>query len=274
MNASKTFALDHVYADNGTYTITVEVTDDDGGSGTETFAVTVDNVAPVVSLSGPTNVDEGSPYIGSGLFIDPGADTWTATVDYGDGTGSQPLTLNANKTFALDHVYADNGTYTITVEVTDDDGGSGTETFAVTVDNVAPVVSLSGPTNVDEGSPYIGSGSFTDPGSDTWTATVDYGDGTGSQPLTLNANKSFTLDHVYADNGIYTITVEVTDDDGGSGTETFAVTVDNVAPVVGLSGPTNVDEEARTSVPVRSPTPVPTPGRPPSTTATALVPSR
>ena len=59
-----------------------------------------------------------------GLAYDPGTDTWTATVDYGDGSGSQALPLTG-KTFELSHVYADNGSYTVTVTVNDDDGGSG-----------------------------------------------------------------------------------------------------------------------------------------------------
>ena len=52
------------------------------------------------------------------LVTDPGADTWTGTVDYGDGGGAQPLSLNVDKTFSLNHTYADNGVYTVRVTVT------------------------------------------------------------------------------------------------------------------------------------------------------------
>ena len=83
----------------------------------------MNNVAPVVSAGGDVTVDEGSVFAQSGSFTDPGANTWTATVNYGDGGGVQPLVLNANKTFALSHTYADNGSFTVTVTVTDDDGG-------------------------------------------------------------------------------------------------------------------------------------------------------
>ena len=68
-------------------------------------------------------IDEGSTAVNSGSFSDPGADAWTATVDYGDNTGVQAPTLNADKTFALSHTYADSGTFTVIVTVTDDDGG-------------------------------------------------------------------------------------------------------------------------------------------------------
>ena len=77
-------------------------------------------------------------------------DTWTATVDYRDGSGSQVLALNPDGSFSLSHTYADNlagdASYTVTVTVTDDDGGVGSDTVAATVLNVAPMVILSGPT--------------------------------------------------------------------------------------------------------------------------------
>ena len=47
---------------------------------------------------------------------------------------------------------------------------------------------------------------------------------------------SFDGSHTYADNGIYTVTVTVNDDDGGSDTETFEVTVNNVAPTLTVVG--------------------------------------
>ena len=54
----------------------------------------------------------------SGSFVDPGADTWTATVDYGDGSGPQPLELDGN-TFTLSHVYATAGWYGIWITIQD-----------------------------------------------------------------------------------------------------------------------------------------------------------
>ncbi|MGJ0515824.1 MAG: PKD domain-containing protein, partial [Methylomicrobium sp.] len=125
--------------DNGVYTVTVAVTDDNGGSGSDTVQVTVNNVAPAVNAGADATANEGAAFSQSGSFADPGADTWTATVDYGDGSGVQALALSG-KTFTLNHVYADNGVYTVTVAVTDDNGGSGSDTVQVTVNNVAPTI--------------------------------------------------------------------------------------------------------------------------------------
>ena len=80
------------------------------------MAVIVNNVDPAVDAGPDATIDEGSTFTQCGSFTDPGADTWTATVDYGDGSGEQPLLLNSDKTFNLSHTYADDGVYTVTFE--------------------------------------------------------------------------------------------------------------------------------------------------------------
>jgi hypothetical protein len=244
LNPDHSFNLSHLYANNGSYNVTVTLTDDDGAAGTATFGVTVNNVAPTVSAGGSATISEGGTFSGSGSFSDPGvADTWTATVNYGDGSGTQALTLNAGKTFNLSHQYGSSGTYTVTVDVTDKDGATGQGTLTVTVNNVPPTVGAGGNAAVNEGSIFSGTGSFSDPGlGDSWTATVDYGDGSGAAPLALNPDHTFALSHLYANAGTYTVTVTVTDKDGGVGQGTLTVTVNNPPPVVTAGGSAAVNE--------------------------------
>jgi len=230
--SGKNFSLNHPYPQNGSYTVTVTVTDKDGASGSATALVTVNNVAPSVSAGPDATLNDTRSYAGSGSFTDPGADSWTATVNYGDGTGPQPLALNPDKTFALAHTYSTNGSFTVTVTVSDADGGSGSDTVAVLINNAAPIVDAGPDASLSEGSVFAGSGSFTDTSSTSWTATVNYGDGTGPQPLALNPDKTFALNHLYPQNGTYTVTVAVTDNDGGTGSDTALVTVGNLAPTV------------------------------------------
>ena len=56
-----TFNLDRTYADNGTFTVTGVITDDDGAVGNDTVQVTVNNVTPTVSTPTvlPTPSNEG-----------------------------------------------------------------------------------------------------------------------------------------------------------------------------------------------------------------------
>jgi autotransporter-associated beta strand protein len=105
-------------------TIRGRIIDKDGGFSDYTTTIHVDNVAPIVNVSGNAAVNQSALFARSGSFIDPGADTWVAQVDYGAGDGFQPLALNPNKTFTLSHTYATPNTYQVTVRVTDH-GGAG-----------------------------------------------------------------------------------------------------------------------------------------------------
>src|SRR6266516_3742305 len=186
----------------------------------------VSNQAPVLpAFSKDYVLTEGQSMHLTWQFSDNDASTsWTATVNYGDGSGKQPLALNANKTFVLDHLYAP-GAYDLTVEVTDDAGATGSLVIHVVDPNVAPTVSLPATVNLAFSLTLDSSGTFTDPGtSETYSATVNYGDGTGTQVLPL-VGGSFTLHHAYATAGSYSVAVNVTDSNGGSTTATMTVKV-------------------------------------------------
>jgi hypothetical protein len=99
--------------------------------------------------------------------------------------------------------------------------------------NAPPAISsIPTPTPINEGNTFSSTGSFTDPDSTTWTATVDYGDQSGAQTLPLSG-MNFSLSHQYIDEGTYTVTVKVTDNQGATGTGTATVTVNNATPSVG-----------------------------------------
>ena len=100
--------------------------------------VTVNNVAPTFD-SGPDVVlppGAGSFFSRTGLsFTDPGSlDVWDGTVNYGDGTGDQPLVIDQSlQVFDLAHSYATSGQFTVTVTLNDDDLGSSVDSFLVDV---------------------------------------------------------------------------------------------------------------------------------------------
>ena len=114
----------------------------------------------------------------------------------------------------------DDGTSQLTLAATDEDGTrSDATTIAVT--NVAPSVSevqgLLTPIRID--TLAVAGVTFTDPGvSDTHSAVWDWGDGTTSPgAVTPTAGGgSVSGSHVYAAPGIYTVSVRVSDDDGGT----------------------------------------------------------
>src|SRR5439155_523351 len=146
--------------------ISATATDEDGTfAAGNTVSVTVNNVAPTLSLSGNAAVNEASPYT---LWLgasDPGQDTISKwTVSWGDGSVQ---TVSGNPP-SVTHVYADGSSdYSILVSATDEDGTHDLGVpLAVHVNNVAPALALSGAGSVNEGSAYTLGLSASDPGQD------------------------------------------------------------------------------------------------------------
>jgi hypothetical protein len=220
-------------ADSGDYLITLTVTDDDGGSKSDTVFVSAENVAPTVDLGADFGVDEGDAVSLMPTVTDPAGANDALTYVW-EVVSTNTQSVPGSSAEDLGFTPTDNGTYTVTLTVTDDDGGVGSDTMVITASNADPVVDASGNLTLSEGGTFDLTGSFTDPGSDFWTVTVDYGDGF-STPVVHSA-KAFSDDHVYADDGTYNVVVTVLDDDGGSDFTELVVTVDNVAPVLDVSG--------------------------------------
>jgi hypothetical protein len=112
--------LNFTFVQDGIYTIRLVVSDNHGAADTTSTTVNVANVAPGISALAAATLLPGETYNTNGSFSDPGADTWTATVNYGDGGGNETLALS-DKTFALSHTYLATGAFVVTVRVSDDD---------------------------------------------------------------------------------------------------------------------------------------------------------
>ncbi len=221
----------HAYADNGVYTVTITVYDDDGGGPAEDQAiVSVSNVTPTVNAGNDKDVSEGTSVAFSGSFDDPGTvDTHEIEWDFGDGNV-------VTGTLSPSHEYTDNGTYVVTLTVRDDDGAEDSDTLTVNVSNVPPMVLVGGDQLANEGDVVEFNGSFSDPGTaDTHEIEWDFGDG-AVVTETLAPSHVYTS-HVYTAAGLFSVTLTVRDDDGGEGDDTLTVNVADVPPTAIISGP-------------------------------------
>jgi PKD repeat protein len=175
------------------------------------------NQAPVANPGDGYIGDEGSAvaFDGSGSS-DPDGDALTYDWDFGDGntgTGVSPT-----------HTYGDNGFYTVTLTVDDGKGGTSTVQTGAKIANVNPDLgALSVPgaplALVSGGTVVTVSGAYTDPGTlDTHTGSLACDGGTAGAVTAAAGNASGTCTFTAA--GVYTVSMTVTDDDGGSDTET------------------------------------------------------
>jgi PKD repeat protein len=223
--------VSHTWNDDHSGTLIVEVYDG-ALSSTATADVTVINAPPEISSFPETSSDEGTSLLYSFSFSDPGIlDTHTAVIDWGDGNVESVTVTESggSGTFSASHSYSDNGDYSGTVTVTDNNGDSHSVALSVHIDNQPPEVSVTADVQtVDEGSPLELSGSYYDPGTaDTHTFQWDFGDGTTASDL-------LDQTHIFNDEGTYVVKLTVTDDDSASGVVEVPITVNNVAPTAVL----------------------------------------
>ncbi|CAL9619582.1 hypothetical protein SUDANB38_05848 [Streptomyces sp. enrichment culture] len=220
-----TYQVKHVGAPCGPLDVNSSVAYHDDENAAVVFppvVVTVTCVPPVADAGPDKSVAEGSSVAldGSGSHDADGIVTSYAWggADAGVGTLS-----NADAPVAT-YNGLDDGADTVSLTVTDDNGLVDDDSATVTVQNVAPSLTLTScpvdPAAVNTDVSFTGT--FTDPGTlDTHEMTVDWGDGTTTTPVTSPVGAT----HQYAAAGIYDIAVTVTDDDGGSDTETCGFVV-------------------------------------------------
>jgi large repetitive protein len=235
-----TFDVSHVYADTGAYSVVVTLADSASHTLTANASVSPTNVGPVVgSLSlSPSSVVDHQTLTVSATFTDPGTvDTFTVTVEWGDGTSWSDSLAAGTRSFSTTHAYNASGPVTIKATVADRDGGksSSSANLDVLPSNHAPADLAVEGTAILEGDATTLSVSFTDvETSDSHTVAITWGDGaTQNVPLAAGA-MSTSPTHTYLETGVYTVAVTVTDGGGLSVAGGTTVTATNVSPSLSL----------------------------------------
>jgi MYXO-CTERM domain-containing protein len=266
------------------YRVRVTVSDEDSNDIEVSSAVTVTNDIPAITK---LNVTRGATTIGSLSSIPPLAGTineadtisvtvgfdddaaardgtYTLAIDYGQTTPTNDsATLAAPGDFtAQSETFADNkactaGVCTITVTVCEAAPvlpalpACDTETFALTVSNVAPTATATGPTGtLVEGATFTFDGSFTDPAlaaDELYQVEWTWIDGTTPRSVSASPNSTFAdrntspdiagtpFSNIAAGASVaVSLTLTVTDADGASDTDTINVTVRDSSPTVSI----------------------------------------
>ena len=230
------------YATPGTYTVTVTVKDKDNGQGADAAVFTVNALWPTANAGGPYTGGEGFPIaFNGGGSTDPNGDALTYAWDFNGDKATDATGATASYT------YADGGSYSARLIVTDPAGHADTATAGVTVTNVVGVVSAGPDASVGLGTTFTLNGSFNDSPSDgPWSYTITWGDGATTYG-SASAPGAIVVPHLYAATGTYTATLRLTGNDGGTGTDAATITVGAaVAPVADGNGPYTANEAAYT----------------------------
>ena len=182
------FDTDDGTAESQTVTITADDGDPTNNIGTAQFELIVNNVAPTATFDNDGPVDEGGA--ANVIFSDQAdpsnADTAAGfhyaydfdndgNFDMGDGTYAGSVT---DASAAVPAALLADGPATLEVKgrILDKDGGLNDYTTTITIDNVAPSVTVDiDPVIVDEGETATNGITVTDPGQDELTVTASVG---------------------------------------------------------------------------------------------------
>jgi hypothetical protein len=218
-----------ICSDDGTYEATLSVNDGINGLVTDKTTITINNVAPQAAFNAPATVDEGSNInVALATPSDPSsADTaagFTYAFDCGDGNGYS----NFGSTGSATCPTKDNGTRLVAGKIRDKDGGVTEYEAEMLVQNLLPAVgaiSVSPTDLVEIGGTVSDAAGFNDPGTaDTHICTINWGDAPEDVDGTV-ANSQCSGSHTYTSPGVYTIVMEVVDDDGGTGSAAYQFVV-------------------------------------------------
>lgn len=216
--------------DDGGYTATWTIDDQLNPAVSDTASLTVLNVPPTPTLSlSRGNLPLAGGVSGTTAIADPGADTHTCTIAWGDGT----TTVGC----AGSHTYGSPGSYTVTVTATDDDGGSGTDSRNLTVDG-PPSVDAGGDRSGLEGALVALGGSVADDGAapSTWSAAAGAGVDPGASCSFTNAASPATSISC-TDDGTWTLTLRADDGVNPPVSDTLTLTLGNADPTIAITSP-------------------------------------
>ena len=242
----------HTYVEEGANTVVANIADNAPGTAAISISglVTIAD-APLTAAPVAVNGTEGAPltnvdvatFTDASVFGNVG--DFLATINWGDGTPVTGGTVvqDAAGTFHVQgsHTYADENAavYPVTVSILDNGGGrtiadptnskaTANSTATIVQSPLLPVanavVGIEG-TAIAAGTPLA---TFTDKGGAdplaSYTATVNWGDGSATTAATVtllgnggNFQVSSTGAHTYANEGIYAVTVTMTDNDATAG---------------------------------------------------------
>ncbi|WP_458255035.1 Ig-like domain-containing protein [Enterobacter asburiae] len=243
-------AADLAALSQGALTMTASVNDNAGNNGQTTHTLTVDTVAPTVTIS--TVADDDIVNNAEQLAGQTISGTTTAeqgqTVTVSFNGHSYQATVGADGSWSVfvpgrDFLGLSDGDYTITASVSDRAGNPGSVTHDVTLNGDVPTITINTFAQDDivnaaeHGTPLVVSGTTDAPAGQTVTITLN--GKTYTATVQNDGSWSYTVGSAdvaaLADGGSYVINAQVSNTIGNSGSDNHSVTVDLTAPSMGIS---------------------------------------
>ncbi len=242
-------SVTHSYPNNGMWTGSLTVTDTDNFRVRMVFNIEVLNVVPTIAITSTNTVSEGSEMHFTAIISDSASDldslVWYWDFDsatdlkQGDGqwvddgiTDNDRMAQGTGSNAQGYHTYQGGASKTLIIVVWDDDQEYASETESITISNIKPQADFS----IGEGGPYFfededilfDASASTDTPGDMATLEYrwDFNDG-----HEVDWSGDDTAYHKFAQQGTYSVELEVKDNDGSVDKEILQVDIRNWEPL-------------------------------------------
>ncbi len=229
VTGSNSYVLDTTAFSDGPLTITLFANDTLGHGASASITIIVDNTpptaiilspAPGIIASGTINVtfNYSDAHLSKAiLYVDNG---------YIDVTGEYWVLVNTG--------YLPDGEHNLTLYVEDEAGNTATYTIMIYTDNTPPTASITSPR---DGAIISNIVNITFTYSDLFLDRAELI--IGNTTIDVTGSSSYIFNTTSLPDGIYTITLRVTDKAGHETVDNVTVVIDNTAPSVAITSPAN-----------------------------------
>jgi hypothetical protein len=230
---------------DGTHTITASVTDPAGNVGTDSQELTVDTAAPALSIAGGSSAltNDATPLIAGTADVPAGT---VVTVTLADETLT--AVVEADGTWSVTAPTLADGPRRVVAAVADAAGNPASFTQTLTVDTVAPTVSIDGgaTATTDDVTPTI-RGSSDAPAGTTVTVSI-----AGQTMTTLQNDSGWNATPTTVGEGTWAVVASVTDPAGnvGSANQTLVISSATTEPPPTTVPPPTLSPPAATIAPL------------------------
>jgi PKD repeat protein len=224
---------EHIYLDDGVYDVTLTVMDEQGAKGATKARITVQNLLPVSVLEvegekeGVERLTGISIVFDATKSLDPSPEGRILRYEWDlEGLGTYAKTTEAG---TLTYSYSDDGTYQVRVRVVDDDEGVAlSNPITVQVRNRPPSCTFKwSPQQPNDAESVRFSDTSVDADGEVTSWQWEFGDGETSTDA--------LPEHQFRDDGTYTVTLVVRDDDGAEASYSGEIAVMNASPVAAFT---------------------------------------
>ncbi|UQY35587.1 Ig-like domain-containing protein [Pseudomonas fulva] len=221
----------------GPYTVGAQVTDPAGNTGSATDSGAIDTTAPVITVDAPAITNDTTPTI-TGTTDAPVGSTVTLTITQGSTVITVTTPVLAGGTYTVDVPQAlAEGSYTVGAQVTDPAGNTGSATDSGAIDTTVPVITVDAPAITNDTTPTI-TGTTDAPVGSTVTLTITQGTTVLTTTATVVAGGTYSTNvPTGLVEGSYSVSANVTDAAGNTGSATDSGAIDTTAPVITVDAP-------------------------------------